>query len=221
MQNAGRFPRKDGDFNSYIVALMIYFLIPANKLRLIKNEVDFTTLSDNYALWGPNWTAINNPAHRTTILVRLKTSLMKLLKQNCNTIFADIPNSVLTELDRATMLIFIRLAATYSPVATYAVVMSMDSMAHLWAKLKFVNTATPKSKKMPKGNYIFLETYIGLPGLFESDITFSNGKVVRSSNYTLSFTPEQVGKTCYVRVFYENKMGERSPGSVLLSFIIS
>jgi len=221
MPNAGRFPKKDKDFNDYIIALMIYILIPANKLRLITNADAFSALSGNYALWGPNWIAINSPATRTSLLVQLKTKLITLLKQNCNSIFADIPNSVLTELDRKTLLVFARLAASISPVATYAVVMSLDSVAHLWAKLKFVNSATPKSKKMPKGNYIFLESYIGLPGLVESAITFSNGKVVRSSNYTLNFTPEQVGQTCYVRVFYENKMGERSPGSVLLSFIIT
>ena len=221
MSNAGRFPKKDREFNDYIIAAMIYFLIPANKLRLITNEIAFTALSGNYALWGPNWIAINNPATRTTILVRLKTKLIKLLKENCNTIFADIPNSVLTELDRETLLIFARLSATYLPAITYAVAMSLESTPHLWAKLKFVNTATPTSKSMPKGNIIFLEYYVGLPELVESAIPFANGRIVRTYNFTIFFTPEQVGQTCYVRVFYENKMGERSPASSILSFVIS
>ena len=221
MPNVGRFPKKDREFNDYIIALMIYFLIPANKLRLITNADAFTALSGNYALWGPNWTAINSPATRTSILVQLKTKLIKTLKLNCNTIFADIPSSVLTELDRKTLLVFARLAASFLPAVAYAVAMSLDSTAHLWAKLKFVNTASATSKSMPKGNIIFLETYIGLPGLVEPAIPFSNGRIVRTFNYTLHFLPEEVGKTCYVRAFYENKMGERSPESSVLSFIIT
>ena len=221
MSNAGRFPRKEAYFNTYIIALMIYFLIPTNKSRLIKNEDNFTILSDNYALWGPNWLKVNDPAQRTLLLVRFKTALMKILKQNCNTIFADIPNSAFKPLDRETLLVFERLASSSLPVADYAVVMTLNSMGHLWAKVKFTNSATPSSKSKPKGNVIFLEYYIGLHDIIESEIPFANGKIVRTFNYTLSFTPDKVGQTCYVRGFYENKMGQRSPASIVLSFVIS
>ena len=221
MPNAGRFPRKDVDFNTYLIALMIYLVIPANKLRLIKNEEYLTELSSNYVLWDANWLKINDPAQRTLLLLRLKTSLLKIIKQNCNTIFADIPNSFLTDLDRVTLLVFARMSASSLPVASYAVVMTLDSMGHLWAKIKFINSATPSSKSLPKGNVIFLEYYIGLHDLIESAIPFANGKIIRTSSYTLAFTSDKVGQTCYVRAFYENKMGDRSISSVILSFVIS
>ena len=221
MPNKIRFPSKDGDFNTFILALFALFSIPANKIRFLINAAKFTEFSDNIDLWTPNWIAINKPAQRTTVLVKLKTKLKGVLKTNANTIIGDIPDTILTEDDREAMRIFARIAGSRIPVVAYAVVLALDSVAHLWAKLILTNIGNPSTKRFPKGNYVFLETYIGLPNLALTDIPFANGKVVTTHFYTLTFVKEDVGKTCYVRAFFQNSKGDRSPESLFLIFAIT
>ncbi len=221
MPNKIRFPSKDTDFNTFILALFALLSIPANKIRFLINAAKFTDFNDNIELWTPNWKAVNNPATRTTLLVKLKTKLKGFLKINANTIIGDIPDTILTDDDREIMRIFARIAGGRIPVVAYAVVIALDSMAHLWAKLSLTNIGNPSTKRLPKGNYVFLETYIGLPDLAFTEIPFANGKVVTTHFFTLTFVKEDVGKTCYVRAFFQNRKGDRSPESHILVFTVT
>ena len=54
----------------------------------------------------------------------------------------------------------------------------------------------------------------------ETDIPFANGNVIGGHQHHFVFTAAEVGKTMYVRSFYQIANGIRSPCSVVISFPI-
>jgi hypothetical protein len=153
--------------------------------------------------------------------VELKDSLELAIDSNLDEIYGDIPDSVLTATDMAEFLIFARKTASSAVVSPIVPGFALDTLGHLWAKFLFQNTATSSSKEETTGNFIFFETYVGAAGIANADIVFANGNVTSASNHTFNFTEAQVGQTHYVHCFYQIKKGDRSPASVILSFVIN
>ncbi len=138
-----------------------------------------------------------------------------------DSIYGDIPDSALTATDMAEFLIFARKLASSAIVSTIAPGFAMDTVGHLWAKFLFHNTAHPNSKVAPAGNFIFFETYVGAAGIADADVVFADGNVTSAASHTFHFAEGQVGKTCYVHCYYQIKKGDRSPASVIISFVIN
>ena len=46
------------------------------------------------------------------------------------------------------------------------------------------------------------------------------GNVTSTSSHIFHFTEDQVGQTCYVHCYYQIKKVQRSPASVIISFVI-
>lgn len=218
--NSARFPIKDDENNNYYNKVVPFINDAANQLRFKTQVSVLAALNGKYELWGPNWIKLNDSTLCTHAVVELKDTLEVQIDVILDAIYGDIPDSVLTADDKAKFLIFERKAASGAVVSPIAPGFELNTAGHLWAKVLFHNTATPGSKSSPVGNFIFFETCVGLPGILPADIVFANGNVTTSSNHTFHFTEDQVGKTCYVHCYYQIKKGDRSPASVIISFVI-
>ena len=213
-------PTTDDGKNSFYNTVVPYIVLPANQLRFNTPAGILSILNSNYAQWTPNWLKMKDDTQRTTAVVDLKDTLEKAIDEDIDDVYADIPDSVLTATDKAIFQIFPRKVASSAVPSSIAPGFAMDTIGHLWAKFLFHNTANPTSKEAPAGNFIFFETYVGAAGIADAAVVFADGNVTSSSTHTFHFTEAQVGQTCYVHCFYQIKKGQRSPASVIISFVI-
>lgn len=215
-----RFPVKDTDFSNYIVALILYILIAANKLRLGIASADETLLVDEADAWTKNRAKVIDPNLRTTAIINEQKRLKAMIKVDFPTVLCKIDPDKLTIADRFALRLFLRNSSSANLVATWCPLFVVNFISHLLIKFKFINTDAPGSRKMPKGNKIYFEQYIGLPNIEDKDIVFGSGVNVSKAFYTMTFKDGDSGKTLYVRGFYENRKGDRSPASLIMNVII-
>jgi len=219
--NTVRFYRKDVQNGSFFGSSVVYIAAPATKARLQIYNASETLLTGDLKLWDDNWTLYDDVNTNTTPVTHEKTRLLGVLKQDYKTVFGAIPDALLTTDDRAALRLFERKPASPIVVANYRPLLVEEEISHLLIKLRIINTKTPSSRRMPKGNRIFLETYIGLAGIADADLVFGNGIVIGSAFYTFLFIAEEAGKTCYFRAYYQNTRGDRSPVSLILRIVIA
>ena len=218
--NVSRKPTTDDAKHAFYIVVVPYINQPANQLRFNTPTGLLSTLNTKYGTWNPNWVKYNDVSQCTKTVIDLKDSLEVDIDNTLDEIFGDIPDSVLTANDKAIFLIFDRKPASPAVVSPIAPGLTMDTAGHLWAKFLFHNTATPTSKEAPKGNSVYYETYVGAAGIADADVVFSNGNVTSAATHTFHYVEGQVGKTCYVRCYYQTKKEARSPSSVILNFSI-
>ncbi len=215
-----RFPVKDIDFSSYVVALIIYILILANKTRLAILPVDETLLVDDVDAWSINRAKAIDPNQCTTAIINEQKRLKAKIKVDFPAVLCKINPEKLTTADRYALRLFLRNSGSPIPVATWCPVIIVMFISHLLIKFKLINSDTPNSRKMPKGNKVFFESYIGLPTLADKDIVFGSGVNIPSAFYTMTFKDGDSGKTLYVRGCYENRRAERGPVGLITSVMI-
>ena len=220
MINSVRFFRKDVQNNAFFGSSIIYIAVPATKSRLQITTASQTLLTGDLTLWDNNWTLYNSVNTNTTPVTHEKTRLLGVLKQDYKTVFGAIPDALLTTDDRAALRLFERKAGSPIVVANYRPTMLEEEVSHLLIKIRFLNSKTPTSRSMPKGNRVFLETYVGAAGIPDADLVFGNGIVMGSAFHTFLFDDEDATKTCYFRAYYQNTKGDRSPVSLILRIVI-
>jgi len=220
MYSTVRFPVKDTDFSNYIVSLIIYILILANKTRFAIIAADEKLLEDDVSAWSSNRAKVIDPNQCTTAIINEQKRLKAKIKLDFPTVLCKINPDILTTADRLALRLFLRNSGNPIPVASWCPLFIVMFISHLLIKFKFINTDAPGSRKMPKGNKIYFEHYIGLSGIADKDIVFGGGANVSNAFYTMTFAASDAGKTLYVRGYYENKKGERSPVSLIMSVII-
>jgi len=215
-----RFPVKDTDFDAYVVALIIYILLLINKTKFAILAENETLLVDDVSAWSANRVKVLAPNQSTTTVINEQKRLKAKIKVDFPAVLCKINPDVLTIADRFALRLFLRKPNTPNLVASWCPSFIVIFISHLLIKFKFINTDTPKSRKMPKGNRIYFETYIGLPEIADKDIVFGSGVNISKAFYTMTFTAENSGKTLYARAYYENKKGERSPVSLIINVLI-
>ncbi len=221
MFNKAAYPRTIHEMVIYTIAVLKYITLAANKLRLGIVEGKLTTVTTNVGKLNEDWEKNGDPNTHTTIVTKSLQKNIQLVKENFTSIFSDIKDDVYTITDRETFCMAERAISSPIPVTDYSPVFMIKSVAFLIIKLVFINSATPNSKALPKGNKIFFEYYIGLPGLTAGNIPFANAINISSAFYSLEFQETDLTKTVYMHCYYENAHGQRSPVSTTLSKVIA
>ena len=221
MINTVRFYTKNVQNNSFFGTSIVYVAVPANKLRLKISDAYETLLSGDWIKWDDNWQLFDNVNTNTTTVTKEKNILMAQMKADCRLVFGSIPDALLTTADREALRLFERKAPSPIVVADFRPLLVEETISHLLIKLRIINTKTPSSRSMPKGNRLFLETYVGLAGIADADLVFGNGIIIGSAFYTFLFNTDDAGKTCYFRAYYQNTRGDRSPASLILRIVIA
>ncbi len=146
--------------------------------------------------------------------------MIVLIYADIDAVFGAINESILTAEDKAAFLIHEKKVRGNAVVSEIAPGLTFDTIGHLWANIQFANTATPNSKSAPENNFIYYETYLGLPEIKESEIPFANSNVIGGHQHHFVFTAAEEEKTMYVRCYYQIANGNRSPSSAVISFSI-
>jgi hypothetical protein len=213
------FPTVDDEFNSYVDNGITY--LNTNAARLGVSKTNSTLITQLQTDWDSNWLLMTDDTQRTAVVIAKKTSLRKQIETALRSVYADIPQSALTDDDRKVLHLKARdTHGTRIAPMDHAPVMTMGAMEHLQHTLRFQNSATSDSKAMPDGQKIYLEYFVGAPGLAPATIAFANGKNISKFKAAVVFTEADAGQTCYYRCCYENTHGERSPWSATLSAIV-
>jgi hypothetical protein len=105
MGNQSRIPVKDADFNNYINIAIPY--LSTNKTRLAlttASQANVTSVSALLITAATGWNSVypqsQNPATATSSIIAGKTTIRTQIEILIRAIFADIPKSVLTQVDR-------------------------------------------------------------------------------------------------------------------------
>ena len=221
MFNKAAYPRTIHEMIIYAIAVLKYITFAANKLRLGVVDAKLTTVTTNVGKLSEDWEKNGDPSTHTTIVTKSLQKDIELVKENFTSIFSDIKEEVYNITDRETFCMSERAINAPIEVADYSPVFIIRSVSFLILKLLFINTATPKSRALPKGNKIFFEYYIGVAGLTAGNIPFANALNISNAYYTLEFKETDLGKTVYMHCYYENSRGQRSPVSTTLSKVIA
>ena len=211
----------DNEKNNHYNTIVPFVNEADNQLRFKSPAAMLTSLNGHYGQWTSTWKLFQSVDTCTHTVIMLKNKSEELIDADIDDIYNEITPSVFTDEDNAVFLVYPRKPKSPAVVSEIAPGLIFDSLGHLWAKVRFNNTASPTSKAAPRGNFVFYEQYIGLPSIEPALIPFGKGNISTSSSHQFIFTEAEVGKTMYVRCFYQITKGNRSPASVIISFQIS
>lgn len=221
MYNKQAYPKKQQGMVTYAVTVIKYVTDPVTFKRLGIIQTKLDTATTNVGTLSTDWAKNGDPSTHTTIVTEQIQKDIELVKENLTDLFSDIKEEVYTVTDRQIFCMSERAKGSPIPVADYCPVFLIKAVGYLLLKLRFINSATPNSRAMPKGNKIFFEYYIGVAGLTPGNIPFANGTNITKAFYTLQFLDTDIGKTVYMRCYYENNRGQRSPVSATISKLIA
>ncbi len=220
MTQKGIFPTADNAFNTYINTAMPY--LNTNRGRLGVNADNLTEGTALLTQWNDLFPQSQDRNTRTTSITIDKNKLRKAIEGLLRSIYADIPRSTLTTQDRTTLNLRERDAQlTKIAVAVKAPGMEQGSIIHLQHSLRFINPIEKESRRIPEGQRILLETYVGAQNMEANTIPFANGITVSKAIKKIAFTDAQVGKTAYYRACYINNSDEKGPWSEIFEVVVA
>ena len=221
MYNKTDFPIKQHEMIVFANSTFSYVSLPATKLRLGIVDGKLTFLSESVDKLNITWEKNGDPNLHTSIVTAQLNEDIRVVKENITSVLSDIKEDVFTIADRQTFRMYERAVGSPIPGVDYSPVFRIKAVDFLLLKLVFFNSATPNSKAMPHGHWIFFEYYIGEEGLKAGNIPFANAVNISSAFYTLHFLETDLRKTIYMHCYYENEHGQRSPVSTMLTYVIS
>ena len=215
------FPAKNADFSSYVNAATPYLLNTDNAQRLGISTEHLTDLQTVTDAWDEAYLTTQNAATDTTAAIKIRDAVRKQLETLLRDIFHGIPESVLTETDRATLNLSAHDATpTHHNKPTAAPVVSIDKITHLQHTLRFQNPETPGSHAKPDGvNAVEVYSYTGETAPAETGFTHiaSTGKFLLTVNYVQA----DVGKTVWYLARYRSTRGEFGNWSDMVKAVIA
>ncbi|MEC4050211.1 hypothetical protein OX284_012280 [Flavobacterium sp. SUN046] len=209
MPKQGRFPGKDAELNNYFQVAILYILLNKTRLRLSQEDED--TLNDLFGEWNVKYPLSQNENTRTKITIKDKEDAKDRLIVFLRKVYADIPNSVLTNQDRITLNLLSRdTSRTPTAVPFTKPVVLVDTRNHLEHTISFSNI--DGSKKKPEGVRACQIWYkIGSAPIDPSELTYMASDT--ASPYIHHFEGKDAGKNIYYWLRWENTRGEVGPWS--------
>jgi len=251
MANKGIFPAEDAEFNEYLQRGVPHLienwarLVPApgggppppipivapapipdspssGATTAVPTDPRKVQLTELFGQWNIKYPQSQNPDTRTSTITNEKNSLRKEIEILLRNIFADIPESWLTEQDREIFNLKQRdsTPTTVQPMS-YAPDIDIEKIEHLQHTLRFADPQNPHTQAQPAGQQIEVERMVGNAGLNESQINFGNAVITGKFLHIISFTAAEVGKTAYYRCSYITNTGKRGPWSAMTSAVIA
>ncbi len=221
MFNKTDFPIKQHELIVFANATLGYISVPTTKTRLGIVDGKLGILSGSVDRLNEDWEKNGDPNLHTTIVTSQLNEDIRVVKENITNVLSDIKEESFTIADRETFRMYERAIGTQIQVVDYSPVFRTKAVDFLLLKLVFINSATPTSRAMPNGHWIFFEYYIGEEGLKIGSIPFANAVNISKAFYTLHFKETDLRKTIYMHCYYENEHGQRSPVSTMLTYVIS
>ena len=212
MPNRGPFPDQEAAFNTYLQAACPY--LEANKTRLGISTDNSDALNTDFGSWNTKYRTATTAATRTKIAIQEKDAARGVIEGTMRTIFADIPQSVLTTTDRDTLNLPERDSThTPAPVPTTRPVGQVDTGERLQHTISFRDEAGAGKAKPAgvRGCQIWARIGGTTPPVSASELTYIATDT--KTPYVLHFDGADGGKNVYYWLRWENTRGETGPWS--------
>ena len=203
--------------NSHYNTIVPYINDKDNQLRFKSPLPLLTNLNTHFGLWESNWNLIHNVDTCTHTGILLMNKLEVLIDGDIDAVYEEIVASIFTNADKVAFLVYERKVRGNAVVSEISPGLVISTIGHLYGNVEFINTATLASNSAPENNFIYYETYMGLPGIAPALIPFANGNVTGNHRHHFVFTEAEVGQTMYVCCFYQITKGDCSPSSHVVS----
>jgi len=227
MPNQNRFPKKDADFNGYIINAVPH--LTTNKLRLILTPTAQAKLNKVTTLiqttttgWNTIYQLSQNPATAT------KTSLRPQIESALRIIFDDIPKSLLTQIDRDILNLPLPANKHHRANNTETIpAITIKSRGHLSIILNIADTKNGTSLSKPAGVDVieiesaFLPNTTTLPIDFPKETDFRHIANVGRTTYQRNYSDDQLKGTEYIRARYLNTRKEAGSWSEVISVVVA
>lgn len=231
----GPFSPKDADFNNQINVIIPYLNTATIKTRLVLTTVAQVALTSATGLlttaatgWNTLYPQSTNPAANTSSITDSKNKLRDDIEGFVRTVYGDIPNSSLTQIDRDTLKIPLpKPSKSPVPVPPNAPEIAVKERAHLTATFSITDPAHSHTQAKPEGvdqidiESAFLPNGTTPPSNFPKATDFrhlgSTGKFLYKRTYDL----DQLAGTEYLRARYVNSRKEPGPWSEIISVVVS
>ena len=209
MSKNGPFPRKESELNTYFAQAVAYVL--ANAARLLVSALNQNNLTAQWAAWALAYPKSQNPDTRTATAVKEKDDAKDALLETLRATYADIPESVLTSQDRATLGIAERSTSrTPTPDPTTKPIAQVDTSKRLAHTISFKDEDGSLAKpEGVRGCQIWVK--IGAPAKDPSELTYLATDT--KTPYTYQFEGSDGGKPAYYWLRWENTRGQVGPWS--------
>jgi hypothetical protein len=235
MPNQKRFPASDAEFNTYVNNANTYLNVAANKSRLVLTTAATSALTLVNTLltaattgWNTIFPQSQNPAIATSTIIAAKKSTRVQIETQLRNIYADIPNSVLTQTDRDTLNLSLP-ADTRTPVPKpqNAPIVAVTERQHLSVTLSFTDPAHSQSQAKPDGvieidiESAFLAPSTAPAAGFPNETDFRHIGLSGRTSYGRDYTQAQLKGTDYIRARYVSSRKEPGAWSEIISVVVS
>jgi len=233
MGNQSRIPAKDADFNNYVNTAIPY--LSANKTRLALTTTSQTNLTSVSALLttaGTGWNSIyplsQNPATATSSIIAGKTTIRNQIEIMIRAIYADIPKSVLTQVDRDTLNISLPSDShTAAAKPTSVPSLTVTERGHLSVTFSFLDVVHSQNlTNVPDAESInlvsaFLPAGTIAPVGFPQESDFHYVASLGKSFYKRSYTADQIKGTEYLKACYLSSRKELGDWSEIIAVVVA
>jgi hypothetical protein len=233
MPNQRRFPTKDADFN--VAASIIITYLNANKARLVLTPAAIAALASvniYYSTSPTSWLIVyplsQNVSAGTSSYVSEKDTDRQQIETGLTTIYGDIPQSTLTQVDRDTLNLPIPSGTrTPAPVPTGEPIPSVESHGTLLINIFFTDKDTKVSKSKPTDvdavevEGAFLANGVTAPTGFPQDADYRHLGTVGTMKYERIYTKDQIKGSEFIRARYLNTRKESGNWGSSLEVVVS
>ena len=208
MPKNGPFPSTEAALNTYFQTAVAYLL--ANATRLLVSAAYVTALNEQLAEWNLTYPASQNPNTRTRTAIDKKDAARDALMATMRSVFADIPQSGLTEEDRNTLHLPERSTPTPAPVPATKPLATIDTSKRLEHTIHFRDEDGRLAKpEGARGCQIWVK--IGASAKDPSELKYIATDT--KTPYVYHFDGADAGKPAYYWLRWENTRGEVGPWS--------
>ena len=220
-----KFFQKLAELNTYFGTAVPYINTNRSRLNVSTPNNDALQLLYTDPATGNGWIEVypltTNRATSTGTLRDKRDNLRTAIVAKMREIYADMPESVLTEDDRNSLRIFERdTTPTEIQAVDFAPVLSFEKVSNGIQIVRFQNPETPDSNAMPPSQGAEVQRFVGDAGLEENDVPFAHFKDTGKHLLQVDYDPSDKGKTAYYRSRYETATGKTGPWSDMQSEIV-
>jgi hypothetical protein len=233
MGNQSRIPVKDADFNNYINIAIPY--LSTNKTRLAlttASQANQTLASALLLTAGTGWNSLYpqslNPATATTSIITAKINLRTQIEATIRAIYADIPKSVLTQVDRDTLNIpLVSDTRTPSVKPTSVPSLTVSERGHLSATINILDVVHSLSlSNVTDADAIDIEAaFLPLGATVSADFPqesdFHHVATLGKSICKRTYTADQIKGTEYLKACYLSSRSEAGGWSEVISVVVA
>ncbi len=214
MPNTKPFPSKESAYNIYVNEVVPYLLAEAARLNV--DAAQQAALPGLLSHWNTAYDKTSVPVMRTQIDVAKKNIAKGALTGLLREVYANLPKTRLTTIDRSTFDIPLRARRTRAKAPdSMPLILNISTAYSLQQKIFFKDADSPTSRARPKGMMgCEIWCFIGSADQQMVDVKeYRYVALAKTTPHTVHFEGADAGKTAFYMLRWISTRGEHGPWS--------